>query len=70
MARQELTQVGAFTSEVRDKIQTALQTAESRTPASSSAAGVAGQMCYDGTYLYLCVAANTWVRFTPTTTSF
>jgi hypothetical protein len=70
MARQELTQVGAFTSEVRDKIQTALQTAEARTPASSSAAGVAGQICYDATYIYVCLAANTWCRITPTTTSF
>lgn len=31
-------------------------------PASSSAAGTAGQMAYDGSYLYLCVAANTWRR--------
>lgn len=31
-------------------------------PASSSAAGVAGQVAYDGDYFYVCVAANTWRR--------
>lgn len=32
------------------------------TPASASAAGTAGDFCYDGTYFYICVAANTWHR--------
>ena len=31
-------------------------------PASSSAAGTPGQMAYDGSYLYVCVATNTWRR--------
>lgn len=31
-------------------------------PASSGAAGTAGQMAYDSDYLYVCVAANTWRR--------
>ena len=31
-------------------------------PASSSAAGVAGQMAWDSSYEYRCVAANTWMR--------
>jgi hypothetical protein len=31
-------------------------------PASSSATGLAGQIAYDGSFFYVCVAANTWVR--------
>jgi hypothetical protein len=31
-------------------------------PANSSAAGSPGQLAWDGTYLYICVAANTWQR--------
>lgn len=31
-------------------------------PASSGAAGTAGQIAYDSDYLYVCVAANTWRR--------
>lgn len=31
-------------------------------PASSSAAGTAGQMAYDGNYLYVCVQNATWRR--------
>jgi len=38
-------------------------------PASSSATGVKGQVSYNGNYLYICVAANTWIRL-DTTTSF
>lgn len=32
------------------------------TPASSSAAGVAGQVLADSSYLYICTATNTWKR--------
>jgi hypothetical protein len=32
------------------------------TPASSSAACTKGQMMFDASYLYTCVAANTWRR--------
>jgi len=32
------------------------------TPATSGAAGTAGQFTYDTHYLYLCVAVNTWLR--------
>jgi hypothetical protein len=39
-------------------------------PAHSTSAGVAGQIAHDGTYVYVCLATNTWVRITPTTTSF
>ena len=59
MARVTLTQVGAFTTEVRDNIQTALQTAEAATKTATSS-GVAGQLAFDGTNLYVCTAADVW----------
>jgi hypothetical protein len=31
-------------------------------PASYTSNGVAGQIAYDATYLYVCVANNTWGR--------
>lgn len=31
-------------------------------PASSSASGTPGQIAYNGSYLAVCVAANTWRR--------
>ena len=34
----------------------------SRTPASASAAGNAGDICWDASYLYICIATNTWRR--------
>jgi hypothetical protein len=33
-----------------------------RTPASASATGDVGEMCWDSTYFYRCVATNTWKR--------
>lgn len=33
-----------------------------RTPASASATGTAGDICWDSSYIYVCVAANTWKR--------
>lgn len=33
-----------------------------KTPASASAAGNAGEICWDGSYIYICVATNTWKR--------
>lgn len=33
-----------------------------KTPASASAAGVQGTFAWDGTYLYICTATNTWRR--------
>lgn len=32
------------------------------TPASSGAAGVAGQIAWDANYIYVCIATNTWKR--------
>lgn len=31
-------------------------------PANSGSAGTAGQVAYDDSYFYVCVAANTWRR--------
>ena len=31
-------------------------------PASPTASGVTGQLAFDGTYWYVCVASNTWMR--------
>jgi hypothetical protein len=31
-------------------------------PASSSSTGIAGQVAYNSTYIYICVATNTWIR--------
>ncbi len=32
------------------------------TPASATAAGTAGEICWDANYLYVCTATNTWKR--------
>jgi hypothetical protein len=31
-------------------------------PVAANSAGVAGTWAYDATHIYVCVAANTWVR--------
>lgn len=36
--------------------------ATTNTPASSSASGTLGDICYDSNYLYICIATNTWKR--------
>jgi len=36
-------------------------------PASATATGVAGQVAYDATAIYVCVATNTWVKATLAT---
>ena len=33
-----------------------------KTPANAADAGDKGEVCFDADYLYVCVAANTWVR--------
>ena len=33
-----------------------------KTPASATAAGNAGDICWDSSYIYVCVATNTWKR--------
>jgi len=39
-----------------------LRLGTSRTPASSTATGNTGEICWDASYLYVCVSANTWRR--------
>lgn len=34
----------------------------SRTPASAAATGTTGEICWDSSYIYVCVATNTWKR--------
>ena len=36
-------------------------------PTSSTSPGVMGQIAYDATYIYMCVAANTWRRWAAST---
>lgn len=36
-------------------------------PASAGATGTAGQLAYDGSYLYVCVAGNVWRRIAHST---
>ncbi len=31
-------------------------------PAAADSTGTAGQLAYDSSYLYVCIATNTWVR--------
>lgn len=31
-------------------------------PATSTSTGTAGQMAYDGAFIYICIATNTWLR--------
>ena len=38
-----------------------------KTPASASAAGTAGEICWDTNYIYVCTATNTWKRTAITT---
>ena len=38
-----------------------------RTPASAAATGTAGDICWDSSYIYVCVATDTWKRVAITT---
>lgn len=40
-----------------------IRIANSKTPASATDTGEAGQICWDADYLYVCIANNTWRRF-------
>lgn len=33
-----------------------------KTPASAADTGLAGEICWDSTYIYVCTATNTWMR--------
>lgn len=36
-------------------------------PSTAASTGVAGQIAYDATHIYVCIATNTWVRATLAT---
>lgn len=36
-------------------------------PASATATGTPGQIAYDASYIYICVAENTWIRASAAT---
>ena len=38
-----------------------------KTPATAAATGNAGDICWDASYVYVCVATNTWKRSAITT---
>ena len=44
-----------------------LRIVTSKTPASATAAGTAGQIAWDANYVYVCTATNTWKRSALTT---
>ena len=39
-----------------------IRIASSKTPASASVTGTAGEICWDSSYIYVCTATNTWKR--------
>lgn len=39
-----------------------IQVNTAKTPASATATGTTGQICWDADYVYVCVATNTWKR--------
>ena len=39
-----------------------LRVRTTKTPASAAAAGTTGDICWDTSYIYVCIAANTWLR--------
>lgn len=44
-----------------------LRVTDTRTPSSASATGYQGEICYDASYIYICVGSNTWKRATLAT---
>ena len=54
---------GAFDATVRNTVNANfLAPVTLSTPSTAGAAGVAGQICADTSYVYICVATNTWLR--------
>lgn len=49
-------------SEALDINSNSIRLRNSLTPSSASALGAAGQICWDQSYLYICVATDTWRR--------
>ena len=49
-------------SELLDINSDAIRIRTAQTPASATATGDAGMICWDANYIYVCVATNTWKR--------
>ncbi len=45
-----------------DSIADSMRLRTAKTPASATAAGSQGDICWDASYIYVCVATNTWKR--------
>jgi hypothetical protein len=54
--------IGVTPTEKLDIDGDAIRLRSSKTPASASDTGTAGVICWDSTYVYVCVATNTWKR--------
>lgn len=50
-----------YTLDLIDALTTAL-VVSSTAPATAAAAGTPGQLAYDASYIYICIATNTWER--------
>ena len=58
----EVVQSGVSSRATLVQVATYSQAYQNQTPASASATGTAGTIVYDSSYLYVCVATNTWKR--------
>jgi hypothetical protein len=54
--------LGVTPSQLLDINEDSLRLRIAKTPASATATGNAGQIAWDSSYIYVCVAANTWKR--------
>ncbi len=60
---EEIKKEGCFDGDVRNAINANFTAPVTiGTPASAGAAGTTGQIKADGSYVYICVATNTWLR--------
>jgi hypothetical protein len=60
-----LSRVGIGTTSPTEKLDidsNAIRIRTSQTPASATATGTAGMVCWDANYVYVCTATNTWRR--------
>jgi hypothetical protein len=57
-----ISSTGIFNGAGLDVTGNTLRLRTARTPASATAAGNAGDICWDANYIYVCTATNTWKR--------
>ena len=72
VAGAEITALQANTASISSDVSTIQTTitnvvTANATPVTASSRGTAGQISYTATHIYVCVAANTWVRGNLTT---